>query len=208
MKNKSSRSARRATAFNASLIALAGVTTTVARAQQATTLAAADSPVALEEVLVTATKRGNENLQTVPIAITAQSQATLETKGAQDFEDYARSVPSLSFVDSGPAFKTYVIRGVNAAGTGVATVGQYVDDILITGDLRQPDIRLFDVQRVEVLRGPQGTLYGSGSLSGTIRTIINPPDRPATMPTSSRAVRPPNMAEAISTAPRLSMRRS
>jgi iron complex outermembrane recepter protein len=130
----------------------------------------------LEEVLVTATKRGNENLQTVPIAITAQSQATLEAKGAQDFEDFARSVPSLSFVDSGPAFKTYVIRGINATGTGVATVGQYVDDILITGDLRQPDLRLFDVQRVEVLRGPQGTLYGSGSLSGTIRTIINPPD--------------------------------
>lgn len=176
MKNKNSRSTQRSAAINAALLALAGAATTVARAQQAATVASADSPVALEEVLVTATKRGNENLQTVPIAITAQSQATLEAKGAQDFEDYARSVPSLSFVDSGPAFKTYVIRGVNATGTGVATVGQYVDDILITGDLRQPDLRLFDVQRVEVLRGPQGTLYGSGSLSGTIRTIINPPD--------------------------------
>ena len=131
---------------------------------------------ALEEVVVTATKRGNESLQTVPIAITAQSQANLEAKGAQEFADFARSVPSLSFVDNGPAFKTYVIRGINATGTGVATVGQYVDEVLITGDLRQPDLRLFDVQRVEVLRGPQGTLYGSGSLSGTIRTIINPPD--------------------------------
>src|SRR3569833_645726 len=153
----------------AALLALAGAAAFDAQAQQ-------DSGAGLEEVLVTATKRGNENLQTVPIAITAQSQATLEAKGAQDFEDFARSVPSLSFVDSGPAFKTYVIRGINATGTGVATVGQYVDDILITGDLRQPDLRLFDVQRVEVLRGPQGTLYGSGSLSGTIRTIINPPD--------------------------------
>jgi outer membrane receptor protein involved in Fe transport len=154
---------------HAAVLALAGAAAVDAQAQQ-------NTDAGLEEVLVTATKRGNENLQTVPIAITAQSQATLEAKGAQDFEDFARSVPSLSFVDSGPAFKTYVIRGINATGTGVATVGQYVDDILITGDLRQPDLRLFDVQRVEVLRGPQGTLYGSGSLSGTIRTIINPPD--------------------------------
>jgi iron complex outermembrane receptor protein len=143
-------------------------------AQQAAT--SADDSVRLEEVVVTATKRGNQNLQDVPIAITAQSQATLENKGAADFADFARSVPSLSFVDSGPGDKTYVIRGVNSTGTGVATVGQYVDDILVTGDLRQPDLRLYDVQRVEVLRGPQGTLYGSGSLSGTIRTIVNPPE--------------------------------
>jgi len=156
---------------HAVVLTLAAAAATDVQAQQA----AADSG-GLEEVVVTATKRGNENLQIVPIAITAQSQASLEAKGAQEFEDFARSVPSLSFVDNGPAFKTYVIRGINATGTGVATVGQYVDDILITGDLRQPDLRLFDVQRVEVLRGPQGTLYGSGSLSGTIRTIINPPD--------------------------------
>src|SRR3569833_552060 len=155
------------------VLALAGAAAADVQAQQ---VATTDADSGLEEVLVTATKRGNENLQTVPIAITAQSQATLEAKGAQDFEDFARSVPSLSFVDSGPAFKTYVIRGINATGTGVTTVNQYVDDILFTGDLRQPDLRLFDVQRVEVLRGPQGTLYGSGSLSGTIRTIINPPD--------------------------------
>jgi iron complex outermembrane receptor protein len=174
MKNKNVRPSRYSTAtVQTVLLALASAVAADARAQQATT---AEASTALEEVLVTATKRGNENLQTVPIAITAQSQATLEAKGAQNFEDFARSVPSLSFVDNGPAFKTYVIRGVNATGTGVATVGQYVDDILITGDLRQPDLRLFDVQRVEVLRGPQGTLYGSGSLSGTIRTIINPPD--------------------------------
>lgn len=160
------------TILHAVVLALAAAAATDVQAQRA----AVDGDAGLEEVLVTATKRGNENLQTVPIAITAQSQATLEAKGAQDFEDFARSVPSLSFVDSGPAFKTYVIRGINSTGTGVATVGQYVDDILITGDLRQPDLRLFDVQRVEVLRGPQGTLYGSGSLSGTIRTIINPPD--------------------------------
>ena len=162
-------------ALSFGLAAAAGLVSTHARAQQAAPESSGPG-FALEEIVVTATKRGNENLQTVPIAITAVSQAALEAKGAQDFLDFARSIPSLSFVDAGPAFKSYVIRGINATGTGVATVGQYVDDILITGDLRQPDLRLFDVQRIEVLRGPQGTLYGSGSLSGTIRTIINPPD--------------------------------
>jgi iron complex outermembrane recepter protein len=172
MNNKHARRMRRPTVAQTMAIALTSAVSSGALAQQMT----ANPNTQLEEVVVTATKRGNENLQDVPIAITAESQATLEAKGATEFTDYARSVPSLSFVDSGPAFKTYVIRGINATGTGVATVGQYVDDILITGDLRQPDLRLFDIARVEVLRGPQGTLYGSGSLSGTIRTITNQPD--------------------------------
>lgn len=156
------------------LLAIMSAASAVVEAQQAGP--SPDSTDQLQQVIVTATKRGNEDLQAVPLAITAQTEAELESKGALELSDYARSVPSLSFVDAGPAFKTYIIRGVNANGTGVATVGQYVDDILITGDLRQPDLRVFDVQRIEVLRGPQGTLYGSGSLSGTIRTITNQPD--------------------------------
>lgn len=178
MYNKSSRAAQLHAAAGAVLLALTNLIAADALAQQPTSTTL-DSGTQLEEVVVTATKRGAEDVQNVPIAITAESQATLEAKGAIEFSDYARSVPSLSFVDSGPAFKTYVIRGINATGTGVATVGQYVDDILITGDLRQPDLRLFDVARIEVLRGPQGTLYGSGSLSGTIRTITNQPSTAA-----------------------------
>ena len=178
MYEKNNLGARWHAAAGATLLALTSTLAADALAQQAAD-APVDSGTQLEQVVVTATKRGAEDVQSVPIAITAESQATLEAKGASDFADYARSVPSLSFVDSGPAFKTYVIRGVNATGTGVATVGQYVDDILITGDLRQPDLRLFDVARVEVLRGPQGTLYGSGSLSGTIRTITNQPSTAA-----------------------------
>jgi iron complex outermembrane recepter protein len=175
MKNEKRWPARHSGSVAAILAVFAADAAPAAFAQEAVQ-PAPNSDTELEEVVVSATKRGNENLQTVPIAITAESQATLEAKGAVDFSDYARSVPSLSFVDSGPAFKTYVIRGINSTGTGVATVGQYVDDILITGDLRQPDLALYDVSRVEVLRGPQGTLYGSGSLSGTIRTITNQPD--------------------------------
>lgn len=174
MRNNNTRAGLRARSARTVLIVVMGAASAAIDAQQASTTGGSNDQ--LQEVLVTATKRGNENLQDVPIAITAQTQATLESKGALEFSDYARSVPSLSFVDSGPAFKTYIIRGINSTGTGVATVGQYVDDILITGDLRQPDLRVFDIQRIEVLRGPQGTLYGSGSLSGTIRTITNQPD--------------------------------
>ena len=175
MYNKNRRRTGRSVVVNATLAVLTGAAAADALAQQAI-----DPPRgptrSSSRSLSPPPSAVTRDLQTVPIAITAESQATLEAKGAVDFADYARSVPSLSYVDSGPAFKTYVIRGINATGTGVATVGQYVDDILITGDLRQPDLRLFDIERVEVLRGPQGTLYGSGSLSGTIRTITNQPD--------------------------------
>jgi iron complex outermembrane recepter protein len=111
MNNNKRRFMLPALVVNATLVALAGAVGSDAQAQQASE-PAASSDTQLEQVVVTATKRGNEDLQTVPIAITAESQATLEAKGAVDFSDYARSVPSLSFVDSGPAFKTYVIRGV------------------------------------------------------------------------------------------------
>jgi iron complex outermembrane receptor protein len=149
----------------------------VAAAGAWTVANAADAPeAALDEVVVTATKQGAQNLQNVPIAITAISQQTLQDAGIRDFEDFARRVPGLSFNDNGPGNKQYIIRGVNSNGTGVATVNQYVDEIPITGDLRQPDLQLYDIQRIEVLRGPQGTLYGSSALSGTIRTITNKPD--------------------------------
>jgi len=121
MNNNKRRLTGHSVAINATLALLAGAAAADALAQQASE-PAASSDTQLEQVVVTATKRGTEDLQTVPIAITAESQATLEAKGAVDFADYARSVPSLSYVDSGPAFKTYVIRGINATGTGVATV--------------------------------------------------------------------------------------
>lgn len=130
----------------------------------------------IEEIIVTATKQGEQSLQDVPMSITAFTEATLRDKGVDSFSDFAYAVPGLMFEDAGPGDKNIIIRGVNSTGTGVATVGQYIDEVLVTGDLRQPDLRLFDIERIEVLRGPQGTLYGSGSLSGTIRIITNKPD--------------------------------
>ncbi|MEJ8568688.1 TonB-dependent receptor [Elongatibacter sediminis] len=157
--------------LNAGVLALTACSV-AAWAQQPT----ASERAEIEEVIVTATKRGAESVQDVPISITAFSQTLLENKGVDSFEDFANLVPGLSYEDAGPGDKTFIVRGINSTGTGVATVGQYIDEILVTGDLRQPDLRLFDVERIEVLRGPQGTLYGSGSLSGTIRVVTNKPD--------------------------------
>ena len=135
----------------------------------------------LEEVIVTATKRGITSVQDVPLSIRALGQQVLEDKGVEDFVDWARLVPGLVAEDQGPGEKRFIIRGIRSVGP--ATVGVYFDDAVITGfnpeddgGGRNADIRLYDVERIEVLRGPQGTLYGEGSMSGTIRVITNKPD--------------------------------
>ena len=135
---------------------------------------------AIEEITVTATKRGALRLQDVPFAVQAISGDTLNKRGAVDFDDFFRLVPGLAVFDQGPGDKRIIIRGVNATGAG--TVGLYLDEVIITGENaqdgggRQPDIKLFDIERVEVLKGPQGTTFGSSSLSGTIRYITKKPD--------------------------------
>ncbi|MEJ8569247.1 TonB-dependent receptor [Elongatibacter sediminis] len=134
----------------------------------------------IEEVLVTATKRGGQLIQDIPITIQAISGERLTEAGALDFNDYYRQIPGVSVNDQGPGDKRYVIRGINSTGSG--TVGLYFDEIIVTGENlnteggRQPDIKLFDMDRIEVLKGPQGTTFGSSSLSGTIRWIPNYPD--------------------------------
>jgi len=141
----------------------------------------ADHPAAetLSEVVVTADKRGEESIQSIPTTIQAISGETLERRGAVEFSDFSGQVAGLSYDDLGPGDKKYVIRGVTS--TGPATVGVYYDEAVITGSNsndgggRQPDIRLFDLDRIEVLKGPQGTLYGASSMSGTIRYITRKP---------------------------------
>ena len=134
----------------------------------------------IEEVVVTASKRGEQNVQDVSMSIAAFDEASLRARGADNFLDYARAVPGLSVQDQGPGDKKYVIRGVQSVGA--ATTGLYFDEIVMTannrqdGGGRQPDLKLFDIERVEVLRGPQGTLYGASSMSGTIRIVANKPD--------------------------------
>lgn len=126
----------------------------------------------IESIIVTAQRRA-QTLIEVPMSVTAIAGDELETKGMTGFLDYAVSVPSLSFGFNGAEARgsrdTIAIRGVS----GTDTTGYYVNDTPIPYGI---DPHLIDVQRIEVLRGPQGTLYGSGSMGGTIKIISEKPD--------------------------------
>jgi outer membrane receptor protein involved in Fe transport len=136
--------------------------------------------VSLQEVVVTATKQGEKKLQDVPFAVQAMTGESIESRGGTSFNDYYQYFPGLSVFDYGPGDKRYVIRGVNSVGAG--TVGVFVDEVPITGENSQdgggmqPDPGVFDIERVEVLKGPQGTSFGSGSLAGAIRYITTKPN--------------------------------
>ena len=135
---------------------------------------------ALEEVVVTATKRGETDIQKTAESIYAVSGADLTLKRETTFEAFAGSVPGLQFQNLGPGDSEYIIRGIN--GSGPSVVGAYLDEYVITasdqqdGGGKNAPIQLVDVERIEVLNGPQGTLYGSNSMAGNIRFITNKPD--------------------------------
>jgi iron complex outermembrane receptor protein len=140
---------------------------------------AADTGV-LEEVIVTAQKR-QENLQNVPLSITAIGTEKLEQLHITSFDDYAQMLPSVSFQTFGPGFAHVYMRGVVNGGDGnhsgsQPSVGTYLDEQPISTIQGNLDIHVYDIARVEALAGPQGTLYGASSQSGTIRIITNKPD--------------------------------
>ncbi|KMS50578.1 hypothetical protein V474_07015 [Novosphingobium barchaimii LL02] len=132
------------------------------------------------DIVVTASKRTSSTIQDTPIAVQALGGDALKDKGAVDFADFYHAIPALSVQDEGPGDKRYVIRGINSAGA--STVGMYLDETVITGENSQdgggqaPDIKLFDIDRVEVLKGPQGTTFGASSMAGTIRYITKKAD--------------------------------
>ncbi|TRW14937.1 TonB-dependent receptor [Glacieibacterium frigidum] len=130
------------------------------------------------EIVVTALKR-EQTLLKVPVSIQAFSGAQLEEQGAKELNDLIESIPGASSVSrTAPGFETIQIRGIASGTTGDATVGYYVDDVPFSVPNLQlaPPSRLFDLERVEVLRGPQGTLYGQGAMGGTIRLVTASPD--------------------------------
>jgi outer membrane receptor protein involved in Fe transport len=132
--------------------------------------------VGLEEITVTATRR-EESISRVPISITAISQEMLDQKGIKDFADVARFTPGVAF-DTGQT-NQISIRGISSSG-GSGTTGIYIDDVPIQVrnlGFNSDDalVKLFDLDRVEVLRGPQGTLFGAGSEGGTVRYITTTP---------------------------------
>src|SRR5579863_132657 len=140
----------------------------------------AESVGTLEEVTVTAAKR-SEDQQTVPISIQALSSKTLEQMNIQSFNDYAQQLTSVTFQSEEPGHANVTMRGIAADSGGnpsgsLPTVGMYLDEQPITTIEGPIDLHMYDVARVEVLPGPQGTLYGASSEAGTIRVITNKPD--------------------------------
>jgi iron complex outermembrane recepter protein len=134
----------------------------------------------LQEVVVTAQKR-EENLQDVPLQVTAISTEKLEDLRIQSFADYIKYLPNVGTQSFGPGFNQVYMRGV-ASGDNVnhsaslPSVGIYLDEQPITTIVGALDVHVYDIARVEALAGPQGTLYGASSQSGTLRIITNKPD--------------------------------
>lgn len=134
-----------------------------------------------EDIVVTARKR-TETALSIPLSINVVSEDSLQRLGAQNFTDILRTVPSLTAYQNGPGRTRLSIRGVaNGGGNdndtqNQETVGIYIDEVPISAGALNPEVALFDVERVEVLRGPQGTLYGAGSMAGTLRIVTRRPN--------------------------------
>ena len=148
----------------------------------ATTALAADEEAAasVEELVVTAQKKA-ENIQDVPVAVTALSTRKLEELQVESFDDYVKYLPSVAYQSTAPGFSTVYMRGVASGGDGnhsgsMPSVGTYLDEQPITSIGGALDLHVYDVARVEALAGPQGTLYGASSQAGTIKIVTNPAD--------------------------------
>ena len=147
-------------------------------ATAAATVVNAQEPV-LEELVVTATKR-ETTMKDTPAAIAAVSGDTIRESQSFSLESFTRLDPSIQVNNRGVGDNQIIVRGI--ASSGKPTVGLYYDEAVITGlgldggSDNQPNIQLHDLERIEILKGPQGTLFGAGSMSGTVRYITNKPD--------------------------------
>ncbi len=146
-------------------------------------LVAGQSQATVEEIVVTARKKA-ESLQDVPLSVSALKEETLEEKGINVFEDYLLQLPGVTAGGSGPGQSTIYIRGLasttpNLTTAGVAGLAPNVSFYLDEQPLAQPgrnlDVYAADVSRIEVLAGPQGTLFGASSQAGVVRLITNKP---------------------------------
>ena len=135
----------------------------------------------IDEIIVTSRKMGAENLQNIPASISALDRTALEEMMVVDFEDFARQIPGLTFLDTAPGERKYIIRGIQSAGQ--QNVAVYYDEVPLPGvqdstsdsGSQTTDLKLYDMERVEVLRGPQGTVFGANSQGGTVRFITVQP---------------------------------
>jgi len=133
----------------------------------------------LQEVVVTARKRA-ETLQEIPASIDVFSKDSLEKLAITQFEDYATRTPSISFVSAGPGSQYFFMRGAsdgsNPESSANSIAGFFLNDVSLGYYGGIPDLHQYDLERIEVLNGPQGTLYGAGSMSGAVKLITAPPD--------------------------------
>ena len=165
-----------------SILAVVAVWAAGAGATYATGSSASVGPTdQLTEIVVTATRRST-TVQTTPISITAITSAQIAARGIADSDTLASSVPGIAVRNSGgPGEQEFEIRGLNSQGGNSSMVGMYLGEIPLSTATNSQlgkdlmDVGLYDVERVEVLRGPQGTLYGSSSMGGTIRVLPNAP---------------------------------
>jgi outer membrane receptor protein involved in Fe transport len=147
-----------------------------------TRAASSDEPLnVLTEIVVTARKRA-ENVQDVPQNIDVYTARDLENLDIRQLEDYLARSPSISYISTGPGQQRFFMRGAsdgsnpNFGRSNLSTTGYLLDDLPFNFYGRVPDLHLYDVERIEVLNGPQGTLFGAGSLSGAVRVITKKPD--------------------------------
>jgi outer membrane receptor protein involved in Fe transport len=160
--------------------ALAGIGVPRAPAlADAAAAAAAAGGGTLQEVVVTA-RKVEENLQNVPISIDVFTQKELSNLAITNMEDYLQKVPSISYISTGPGTQLFVMRGVSDGSNpnlgNTSSTGFFVDDMSMSSYGAQPDLHLYDIERIEILNGPQGTTFGAGAMAGAIRYITNKPD--------------------------------
>ena len=166
--------------FSSTDIALIAVGATLLAPAGALAMADTAADTGLEEITVTAEKY-KSTIQDTPISLSAMSGEQLDTAGITSVEALAREVPGLSVRSAGPSETEYEARGLASNGGAAPTVGFYLDEVpLSPPTLAQAgkvviDPNLYDISRIEVLRGPQGTLYGSSSMGGTIKVVTNQP---------------------------------
>jgi iron complex outermembrane receptor protein len=160
---------------------LSNMAMSFAMSEYAEAAPAADDSNTLDELVVTAQKRVS-TVQTTPISITAVSGDDLLTRGVSSLATLAQGTPGVSLKSEGPSQTEIEMRGMTSSGGNSATVGFYLDDIPLAGPASAQnghvviDPDLYDLNRIEILRGPQGTLFGSGSMGGTVRLISNQPN--------------------------------
>jgi len=156
------------------LLTAMAATGTAANAQAAAAAGQSEDAAPDDRVIIVTAQKREQNLAEVPLSIAVLDGQELERRGANAIEDVQYAIPGLAITQLAPSQQRVSLRGISAFG-GLPTVGVYLDEMPLNVEVSQTgqDVRLLDIRRIEVLRGPQGTLYGEGSLGGTIRYITN-----------------------------------